>query len=318
MNTDKFTITLVSTSNLKLHPDNAPGNFTVQLARQLELEGTWEVAIQSITFPVAWDDKIAETVYHIVYLPSEYQIKNYDDAATGFELACDTQEETQKKVWYISGMSAQGWDSHGIRLARQTLEEQTVRSPQMLGDIMAERINSFLQNEIDCEAKVNFNFDASNKTGRFVCNTGRVFIFLQDSARLARMLGCKYVKAVPNSVLHISKHPEFYMLSTDSREVQSNFAKHDTLYVYTDIIYPQLVGDYESPLLGIVPVPSLPYGAIHTHTFVRNDYLPVRGKTIDKINIRVVTELGYDVPFPHVSSSVLVSLAFKRKGFLRI
>jgi hypothetical protein len=218
-------------------------------------------------------------------------------------------------------MTAEGWNSEGIRLAKQTLEEQTVRSPKMLGDIMAERINSFLQNEIDCEAKVQFYFDATNKTGRFGCNSGWLFIFLQDSARLARMLGCKYVKATPNSLVGIDnndKYPDFYMLSINSREVQSNFAKHDTLYVYTDIIYPQLVGDYEAPLLGIVPVPSLPYGAIHTHTFVRNDYLPVKGKTIDKINIRVVTELGYDVPFPNVSSSVLVSLAFKRKAFVRI
>lgn len=84
------------------------------------------------------------------------------------------------------------------------------------------------------------------------------------------------------------------------------------IFIYSDIIQPQIVGDVMTPLLRIVPLdPTLYiYGAYKMNTFSTTHYLPVMKREFDVIEIDIRTSIGDRVPFLFGTSSI--KLHFKR------
>lgn len=86
------------------------------------------------------------------------------------------------------------------------------------------------------------------------------------------------------------------------------------IFVYTDIIQPQIVGDVMTSLLRVVPMdPTLYiYGAYKMNTFSPAHYLTVMKREFDIIEIDIRTSIGEKVPFEF--GTACVKLHFKRVG----
>lgn len=84
------------------------------------------------------------------------------------------------------------------------------------------------------------------------------------------------------------------------------------LFVYTDIIQPQVVGDVITTLLRIIPLDPTKfiYGAYKTHIFSPAHYVPVLRREFDTMEIDIRTTTGARVPFQFGVSCV--KLHFQR------
>lgn len=84
------------------------------------------------------------------------------------------------------------------------------------------------------------------------------------------------------------------------------------LFVYCDIIDPQMVGDVMSPLLRIIPLDpaNYIYGANKMHVFSPPHYLPVMRREFDTIEIDIRSSTGQKIPFQF--GTVCVKLHFKK------
>lgn len=84
------------------------------------------------------------------------------------------------------------------------------------------------------------------------------------------------------------------------------------LFVYCDIIEPQIVGDVMTPLLRIIPLdPSkYIYGANKMHVFSPPHYLPVMRREFDTIEIDIRTSTGQKIPFQF--GTVCIKLHFRK------
>lgn len=84
------------------------------------------------------------------------------------------------------------------------------------------------------------------------------------------------------------------------------------LFVYCDIVEPQIVGDVMTPLLRIIPLdPSkYIYGANKMHVFSPPHYLPVMRREFDTIEIDIRTSTGQKIPFQF--GTVCIKLHFKK------
>jgi len=89
----------------------------------------------------------------------------------------------------------------------------------------------------------------------------------------------------------------------------SDFATPEPVYVYTDIIKPNLVGDSYVRLLTTLHFPS----ASGYHTFNFPLYKPVEQSYIESIAISLVTKTGENVVFEDSDIPCLVVLHFKKK-----
>jgi hypothetical protein len=86
--------------------------------------------------------------------------------------------------------------------------------------------------------------------------------------------------------------------------------KLSALYLYTDIIEHQFVGDSFSPLLRTVSIPnSLKYGDYISHNYIQPHYIPVTRNNIDYIKIDLRADTGESIQF--VSGKVIVKLHFR-------
>jgi hypothetical protein len=89
-----------------------------------------------------------------------------------------------------------------------------------------------------------------------------------------------------------------------------NFAAPEPIYVYTDIIKPNLVGDSYVRMLTPLHFPS----ADGYHRFHFPLYRPVEQSFIESIAIRLVTKSGEDVTFDDSDIPCLITLHFKNKS----
>lgn len=84
------------------------------------------------------------------------------------------------------------------------------------------------------------------------------------------------------------------------------------LFVYCDIIEPQIVGDVMTPLLRIIPLdPSkYIYGSNKMHVFSPPHYLPIMRREFDTIEIDIRSSTGQKIPFQF--GTVCIKLHFRK------
>jgi hypothetical protein len=85
-----------------------------------------------------------------------------------------------------------------------------------------------------------------------------------------------------------------------------------SMYVYSDVIERQPVGDTDAPLLGIVPAGNTTPGERVHYAFNPLIYLPLSQAYIKDIRITLATENGDPVPFASASGNVVCCLRFRR------
>jgi hypothetical protein len=124
-----------------------------------------------------------------------------------------------------------------------------------------------------------------------------------DSAPIVHALGLS-PKAIDKKVLAV------FNLNIVGTKTPRFDAVH-SVYVYSDIVKEQRVGDTTAPLLEVVPVRGVPGNRIH-YCVNPLTYLSVNRDNIDSINIVIINEYGNPVVFPDDVENVVCRLRFRR------
>ncbi|GBM31690.1 hypothetical protein AVEN_157883-1 [Araneus ventricosus] len=145
-------------------------------------------------------------------------------------------------------------------------------------------------------------------TFKFNDSTKRVQIKAKEKARvilhegLSQMLGFDPTEIVSN-------HPNIETV-VESPLVADPCAHYRVLFLYTDIVEPQIVGDVFAPLLRIVNVTGSD-GEMVCVQYDRPHYIPLSRKIIDTIEIVIRTHRGELTPFERGRSYVKLHLRQK-------
>ena len=95
-----------------------------------------------------------------------------------------------------------------------------------------------------------------------------------------------------------------------SENVSSTKYFHKNIFVYTDIIQNQSVGDYKAPLLRIVPVEK-GWGEVCCVKYEKPYFFPLSRSRISDIEINIRNDTGSPLSFE--SGTAIVTLVFRRK-----
>ena len=171
-----------------------------------------------------------------------------------------------------------------------------------VSELIAELNSKLPSREIDKKIgsslyKMRFDYDQySNKTS--VTIPEEVYLVMEGSG-LAMRLRFKESEILRGPGIITSK----YMCNMD---------RYSSLYVYTDIIQNQLVGDVRAPLLRVVPVTSK-YGEVTCVTYEQPHFLPLSRSNIQTIEIYIRSDTGELISFE--SGKSVVTLVFRRKFY---
>ena len=85
-----------------------------------------------------------------------------------------------------------------------------------------------------------------------------------------------------------------------------------TIYVYCDIVEPQIVGDTSAKLLKSIPAQGK-FGDVIAKTFTNIQYVPVQTKSFEAVEVLLRTDTGDPVPFER--GKVVITLHFKQHTY---
>ena len=85
-----------------------------------------------------------------------------------------------------------------------------------------------------------------------------------------------------------------------------------TIYVYCDIVEPQIVGDTSAQLLKSIPAEGR-FGDIIAKTFTNIQYVPIRTKYFEAVEVLLRNDTGDPVPFER--GKVVITLHFRKHSY---
>jgi hypothetical protein len=152
----------------------------------------------------------------------------------------------------------------------------------------------------------------------------RTFVFAMDFINHHVLLKCTQPPKV--QTVQISKHLQYLMgfdrnvFDTGIKVVRAKYPPDmrggiDSLYVYCDLIVPQIVGNTKQQLLRIVPV-SGSYGQVVDKVFAAPHYVRLLKKKFSTIEMSINTDINKPISFQ--SGKTVIKLHFRRYRSLRI
>jgi hypothetical protein len=102
-----------------------------------------------------------------------------------------------------------------------------------------------------------------------------------------------------------------YITKTTVSPYLVDLAAVSNIYVYCDIVEPQIVGDTSVRLLKSIPVQGK-FGDVIAKTFTNIQYVPVQKKSFEDMEVLLRSDTGEPVPFER--GKVIVTLHFKQQN----
>ena len=293
----QFQVTLPSNASISTYPDNRPSDFTVKLPSKIRLNGEWEVAIMDIQYPNSGQN-IQEDVTIALLYHSQPETK-LDEA--------DKPLMTELKKTFGPFLAANPSQfANPYELDYFTIPAGHYQSIQHF----LERMNKEMEDvytrvmgkKTDAKTKLQFHWDEA--TDRVIGTKAQPAItIMTQNPILSQVLGTNLKK--DSAILWTNFNKSFIGINSPQLEILSS------MFVYTNIIKYQLVGDKECPLLGVVPIK----GTFREQTFWPFNppyYIPLTNNEIDSINIKLCTDTGK--PFPLLrNGKVICRLHFRRR-----
>ena len=286
--TDEFTVHVISSASMEIFDSNTLSSFRNFYNDEIQLAGDWRVALSEIIFPT----KIEHIVNGDMVV---YSLKGYEDSQKrATEANVISRPYNGEKLSIMTG-------TYNSVVDILTTIKRTVGLP-------------------------NFSFREIKKTGKFEILMGKNEGITFPSKEIPSIIG---FSGIPDgSGVHIgykmkSATSNRLMKSDETAAYYGEFpvdlcsGKH-LIFIYTNIIEYQYVGDTKAPLLRVIDSKQrLKNGSVceleptHRIVFSNLDYKKLLSNTIQSISIELRTETGELVPFSG-TGKVILTLQFKK------
>ena len=322
---DQVVVTLPSNSNMVKYPTNKPTEYTVSLRTALDFgkaHTDWEVALVYAQFTQGWNnvrhDCTLRFLVKIPKLPTEEAAR----AAGHRELfnreipmgSPDGDWEDYLADVYLEALA----EAKTIGAANEYVYYKVVLRASYFASVQA--LLDHVSRLFDLAfsrygASLDYQVDFTTGYAKFVASRCNV-ILVDGGTYFAGLLGLPNKRVAYRDYTAISaergRPASLYAVELTGSRKPGLDVLH-SMFVYSDVIERQPVGDSDAPLLGIVPVGSVAPGHRVHYAFNPLLYLPVSQCYIRNINIQLATETGDPVPFASASDNFICCLRFRRR-----
>ena len=302
-NNDEIILTLPSTSSLNCFPNNKQNNFRVLLPTALELEGMWEVAIISIQYPFNWAN-FEEDYAAILIKLQENEVEEY------FKTQCKISQAISKDTKHVAlttivreYMSQTRTPYTSFKMIK--MPKGFYESPQEFSEYLVKEFNKMTMipgSQLKQPCKLRSTYD----------NITQTIFFEKENINIFRIASLN--KGFHDIIGTITEcfHEKLYISEPSSHTAKKAHIKnYSSMYIYSDVIKYQIVGDSQAPLLATMPL----HGSRNQQYFWEFNppyYLPVNKKSIPSIEMRICTETAEPFPFDQ-HGWVVVRLHFRKQ-----
>jgi len=314
-----FIVTLPSNASMKIFPSNKPSDYKTKLATTIDLEGAggdWEVALVDVQLPHSWYNFTNKALVVAAIEPND-KTKLKDDNLT--QLPVDFREETTVKE-FLQILNTTTQRSYFV--AKLVIEPGYFDAPETLANQIATELNEAFKKKLGTKDSILW-FERKALGRQFFLKTTEVSLrFYTNAKYLMDTLGFgNPTKVYKHGADEAARDLLFeYVACTGGGsnasifdlDKRGGFDRDFSVYVYSDLVRYQLVGDAMAPLLGVVPVePKSKPDTLLYWGFNPPYYLPLRMSRFDTIQIALCADTGKELEFRREDDKVTCRLHFR-------
>ena len=319
MSEDEYHLILPSNSSSIFYPENAPANFTTKLRYPLALEGDWEVALVDIQYPHNWNTIDNKQSLMILVQPHDDSYNSF------FEYISDQSSNNsispaahQAFKYYVGRYEEKAELEKSFQLTI-TLPKAFYNGPSDVCKTLNSEIDRIFQSiqystenqstvhNFLNEFNLKFDYNPIMKFARAIQKGFKeVYLVCLGRTTIPDVLGLIFHG-------HYQGCVQFYSLK-EFRKFQGGIKQLASMYIYSDIVKYQTVGDTEAPLLGVLPLQGQ-HNKQNFWSFNPLHYIPVNKSNTNTIHIKICTDTGDEFPFQK-SGQVVCRLHFRRKRLI--
>lgn len=277
---NQFYLTLPSNSSMGYYPKNTVANYITHLPRAIRLDaGEWEMALVEAHYPCSF-----------LSLGNDETI----------DIFIQQQEETNVDPKTLARVMDSGADVTPVVTATP---KQNYRIKLKTGDYAnIEELLDYINTQ-ELSIQYGVKFTVADKYNKFI--------------DISMGYGVEKIELSPTLALQLGFDPNELSLDADAinksiRPPNIRLGLPSHMYVYCDLVEPQMVGDTVAPLLKIVNIStsSYIYGLHKSTSFIDPHYVPVMNRSFDSVEIDLRDSTGRHLPF-HFGTSC-VKLHFRK------
>lgn len=277
---NSFYITLPSNASMDVYPDNTLASYTTKLAQRISLiEDDWEVGLTEIQYPTLFSNVNASNVW--------LRVGYYNKDDTSFTLedgVYDTMENLAQALNSSSGGGCIFEYRKNVNRIITNVDILTVNKVKYV--IISPSLAAILGYTLPSEMENFLSYALYNDFQPNKADSG----YLQEQIKM-------HLRLETNIAL-MAKYP-----------INLEFEKPAHMYLYSDIVAPNFLGDKLAPLLRIVRIENNPSINIEK-TFSEPYYIPVLKRNFETVEIHIKDDTGNAIPF--LSGKLNVRLHFRR------
>ena len=284
--------------------------YRTKLPQQIQLHGDWEVALTDMAVPTEAENISDEEAVFFV------KICNSEKALNHLLTVRDIQKEEKK--WYTDRTALE--DGKVLKYT-MAFPSGNYASPysliKVIHEVFQDQFAVPITSGFGLEAKVKFAYEENGKQRVAIDFKGtdkKIEIGFQEPL-LSRLGGCgDDPEKFSGTIKYLKKSLDSEALFVRPMDLNMGM---NLLYVYTDIIQHNIVGNLFAPLLRVIPFKvsneaKAQNGAIQSHyEFLHPQYLPLSQSQLDTIRISINGDMGQPIVF--VQGKAVVTLHFRRK-----
>ncbi len=296
-----------SNSSMDVYHDNRPQNFKMQLPVPRHLEGKWEVGLCEITFQHSWYN-IPNDTQVIVFFEQKGNITGVITTPGAEKLVSSKFNSDTSKVDEIHVVLPKGhYDGPAAIWSKMSdiIKTAIIKNDKDngRGDIFPEHLFIFTYDKEQHKVKCKEHY--------------KTVLFSDDAGGHFAALGFEPDKfqVVPDSSAasaweNVFKQLNYYSMPKTTKNLV-NLVPNPVIFIYLDILEPQIVGDSLVKLLATVPV-TKPFSQLVTRRFDRAFYMPVNSGYISTFNMSIANDKGKLLDFQ--GGEIFVQLHFRKVG----
>lgn len=282
---DELYLVLPSNSSPDVYADNRTSSFKVQLAKRIDLQGSWKIALMELQYP--------NNIYNVV--PGENEIR-----------LTQTVELARKKVHQAGERDEECILKEEVPPGRINEYYITVED-QILNCVVKP---GHYQNQSDLLKAVNRAVNSEKAMERdlfFIGKNGLVCV------RRAEEGGPHTIEMDPTLCRQLGfDRRTFWEMKYEEEAVfpvDASLGKPGQIFVYMDICQEQFVGHAMVPLIRTIPIASdQSFGRTIDFAVENPIYLNVATRSFETVEVLLRDHAGRPIPFSHGTATVLVHL----------
>lgn len=272
---EQFYITLPSKASQSDFPTNSPGNYKVRMPNTVKLNGPYEVALATITYPLSfYNVPLSRNTFSIIYGGKEHKL-------------------TIDEGYYT------------------TISDITAAMNKVMGDVkyeVSEEKSKYLSQ------LVQFRYNPRNGSTRFRAKFVNMTpqVKFTDPSVLGIMLGFRSNVEIPGTYpdeWHIVETTWRDVASSTFARESDDVDTIKDIYVYCNVINHSIVGSSSVPLLRSITAKEGKFGERVVKEFNKYDYMKVAVDEFNSIEIVLCDNAGQQIAF--LAGEVVTKLHFR-------